>query len=155
MPPSLTDNSACPLVRNCSAASFWRIQTSTERNVMYTKHRHDIYHSRKAWVKTLVRPLPSIWWCPSQPGPARRGCRRSWGHVTGLSTSWGGRVEVLKFEDKLVVEEGGGNNCCSLRQVWRFKLMPRVSICIHFPFPRGQLERTNKNMFSPVSPFLF
>ncbi len=25
---------------------------------MYTKHRH---HARKAWVKTLDRPLPSLW----------------------------------------------------------------------------------------------
>ncbi len=28
---------------------------------MYTKHRHELYHARKSWVKTLVRPLPSFW----------------------------------------------------------------------------------------------
>jgi hypothetical protein len=29
------------------------------------KHRLELYHTRKAWVKTLVRPLPSLW--GSQP----------------------------------------------------------------------------------------
>jgi hypothetical protein len=27
---------------------------------MYTKHRQELYQARKAWVKTLVRPLPSL-----------------------------------------------------------------------------------------------
>ena len=27
---------------------------------MYTKHCHKLYHARKAWVKTLVRPLPFL-----------------------------------------------------------------------------------------------
>ncbi len=31
------------------------------------KHRHELYHTRKAWVKTLVRPAPIL----SPPAPHR------------------------------------------------------------------------------------
>jgi hypothetical protein len=29
--------------------------------VAIKKHRHELYHARKAWAKTLVRPLTSLW----------------------------------------------------------------------------------------------
>ncbi len=58
MPPSLTDSTAWSglelisgkLLTNsrccCWCSEYW----------MYTKHRHELYHTGKAWVKTLVRP---------------------------------------------------------------------------------------------------
>jgi hypothetical protein len=36
--------------------------------VLNTKRRHGPYHARKAWVKTQVRPLPSL--CPELCKPA-------------------------------------------------------------------------------------
>jgi hypothetical protein len=50
-------------VWSCSAASFWQIQLMLWLFYywMYTKHQQELYHARKAWVKTLVRPLPSLW----------------------------------------------------------------------------------------------
>jgi hypothetical protein len=38
-----------------SRCSCWCFSTEC----MYTKHRHELNHARKAWVKSLVRPLPS------------------------------------------------------------------------------------------------
>ncbi len=28
---------------------------------LYTKHRHELYYARMAWVKSLVISLPSLW----------------------------------------------------------------------------------------------
>jgi hypothetical protein len=61
MPPSLTD---CPVLEMLSCellANPDAVADVLVLNVMYTKHRHELYHSGKAWVKTLIRPLPSIW----------------------------------------------------------------------------------------------
>ncbi len=61
---SLKDRTACPglelliyeLLANQSADAYVLVL-----NVQYTKHRHKQYHARKAWVKTLFIPLPSLW----------------------------------------------------------------------------------------------
>ncbi len=61
MPPSLTDHTACPGLEllSCDLLTIAdAVGDALVMNVMYTKHRHELY--RKAWVKTLVRPLPFI-----------------------------------------------------------------------------------------------
>ncbi len=65
MPPFLTDHTAYPGLELLSCellAIADAVADALVMNVMYTKHRHELYHSRKhGSLKTLVRPLPSIW----------------------------------------------------------------------------------------------
>jgi hypothetical protein len=65
VPPFLTDLTgysdqqellSCELLAN-PAAVFWCFSTECIK-----KHRHDLYHVRKAWVRLyVVRALPSLW----------------------------------------------------------------------------------------------
>ena len=57
MPPSLTD---CLELLSCELLANPAVVADVQILKMYTKHRHELYHERKAWVKTLVRPLRSI-----------------------------------------------------------------------------------------------
>jgi len=64
IPRSLTNSSASPVLELLSCellANSVAVADVLVLNIMYTKHRLELYHSRKAWVKTPVRPLPSIW----------------------------------------------------------------------------------------------
>ncbi len=53
LPPALMDHTTCPYL---GMIYYW----------MYTKHRHELRHARKAWL--FSRPVPSLWvpprWLP-------------------------------------------------------------------------------------------
>ena len=64
MPPSLTDRTVCSGQEQLSCellANPAAVANVLAHNV-HTKHRHEIYHARKAWVKTLV----SLYTCPKE-----------------------------------------------------------------------------------------
>ncbi len=57
MPPALKDHTTCP---GLELIYYW----------MYTKHRHELRHARKAWSGTLVGPMPSLGY--NRPWPTDR-----------------------------------------------------------------------------------
>jgi hypothetical protein len=65
MPPSLDGLycTACPGLELLSCELLAKPVAVADVLVyrMYTKHRHELYHARKAWNKTLERPLPPLW----------------------------------------------------------------------------------------------
>jgi hypothetical protein len=63
MPPSLTDHMACSGLELLSWGELLTNPAAVADVLVLndTKHRHALYYVRKAWVKTLVRPLPSLW----------------------------------------------------------------------------------------------
>ncbi len=62
MPPSLTDHTACPGLEllSCELLANPAVVADVQILKMYTKHRHELYHERKAWFNTLVRPLLTL-----------------------------------------------------------------------------------------------
>ena len=64
MPPFLTDRTACPGLELLSCELLANPAAVADALVLnvYTKHRQEL---SKAWVKTLVGPLPSLWGCPT------------------------------------------------------------------------------------------
>ncbi len=63
MSPSLTDHIACPGLELLSCELLANPAAFADVLVLniHTQHRHELYNPRKAWVKTLVRPLPPLW----------------------------------------------------------------------------------------------
>ncbi len=60
MPPALTDHTSCPGLGLLSCERLAipaAVSDVLVLNVLYTNLRHEIYHAKKAWVKTLVRPV--------------------------------------------------------------------------------------------------